>query len=124
MNILTLRLKKNERFEVYNYINNFKKFGFEWIQKDLGLKYEIKIDSSNSKKIKKKLTLIKETRNKIVLDETRIWNKKVKWKKNESGVDNSRLSFLIGYLYNEADMKRLLGFTHSYNFAGINFNKK
>ena len=124
MNILTLRLKKNERFEVYNYINNLKKFGFEWIQKDLGLKYEIKIDSSNSKKIKKKLTLIKKTRNKIVLDETRIWNMKVKWKKNESGLDNNRLLFLIGYLYNEADMKRLLGFTHSYNFAGINFNKK
>ena len=49
---------------------------------------------------------------------------KIKWKKNESGVDNSRLSFLIGYLFNEADMKRVLEFTHSYNFAGINIHQK
>ena len=49
---------------------------------------------------------------------------KIKWKKNQSGVDNNRLSFLIGYLYNEADMQRLLGFTHSYDFAGISIQQK
>ena len=47
--------KKIEDFLVYDYFGHLKKFGFEWIQKDLELKYEIKIDSSNSKKIKKNL---------------------------------------------------------------------
>ena len=49
---------------------------------------------------------------------------KMKCRKSESGVDNSRLSFLVGYLYNEADMKRLFRLTHSYNFAGINIQQK
>ena len=70
------------------------------------------------------LTLSKETRKKIVLDESRIWNMKIKWQKNQSGVDNNRLSFLIGYLYNEADMKKLLEFTHSYDFAGMSIQQK
>ena len=48
--------KKNEDFVIYDFIEHFKKFGFEWNQTDLGLKYEIKVDSSDDKKIQKKLT--------------------------------------------------------------------
>ena len=39
--------KKNEDFFMYDFIGHFEKFGFEWNQADLGLKYEIKIDSSD-----------------------------------------------------------------------------
>ena len=45
--------KKNETFLVYDYIGHFEKFGLEWIQNDSGLKYVVKIDNSDKKKIKK-----------------------------------------------------------------------
>ena len=56
--------KKNENFLVYNYIGHFKKFIFKWKQDALGLEYSVKIDSSDSKKIQKKLTLSSSTRKK------------------------------------------------------------
>ena len=56
--------KKNETFLVYDYIGHFEKFGLEWIQNDLGLKYVVKIDNSDKKKIKKQLTLSQQTRKK------------------------------------------------------------
>ena len=31
-------------------MGHLKKFGFEWEQKDLGLKYVVKINNSNNKK--------------------------------------------------------------------------
>ena len=42
---------------------------------------------------------------------------KMNWKKNNSGIDSSRLSFLIGYLYDETKLKRMLkktGSTHDF----------
>ena len=72
---------KNEDFFIYDYIEHLKKFAFEWIQNDLGLKYRIKIDNSDSKKIKKQLTLSRSMRKKICLHESRIWNMKMIWKK-------------------------------------------
>ena len=36
---------------------------------------------------------------------------KMNWKKNNSGIDSSRLSFLIGYLYEEEKVKKLLKIT-------------
>ena len=36
---------------------------------------------------------------------------KMNWKKNNSGIDSSRLFFLIGYLYEEEKVKRLLKIT-------------
>ena len=44
--------------------------------------------------------------------------------KNESGLDSSRLLYLIGYLYDETLMKKHLGFTSSYNFSGIGIEQK
>ena len=41
--------KKNEDFLIYDFIGHLEKFGFEWIQTELGLKYEVKIDSSDDK---------------------------------------------------------------------------
>ena len=45
--------KKTENFFVYDFIGHLKKFGFDWIHNDLGLRYGIKINNSDSKKIKK-----------------------------------------------------------------------
>ena len=52
--------KKNEDFLFYDYIRHLEKFGFEWSK--YGFKYEMKIDSSDSTKIIKKLTLERKYR--------------------------------------------------------------
>ena len=43
--------KESEDFMIYDFIEHFKRFGFEWNQADLGLKYEIKIDPTDAQKI-------------------------------------------------------------------------
>ena len=42
---------KNEDFLVYDYYEHLKKFGFTWEHKTLGIKYTIRISSSDNKKI-------------------------------------------------------------------------
>ena len=79
--------KKSQTFLVYDYIGHFEKFGLEWIQNDLGLKYVVKIDNSDKKKIKKQLTLSQQTRKKICLDESRVWNMENSWELNKSGTN-------------------------------------
>ena len=103
--------KKNEDFFIYDFIEHFKKFGFEWNKDGLGLNYQIKIDPTDAKKIQKKLTLNKLSRKKICTNEIRVWNIKTKWRKNDSAKDSSRLSFLISYLYDEQKLKTLLKIT-------------
>ena len=76
--------EKNENFIVYDYIEHLKRFGFEWIQKDLGFRYEVKINNSDKKNLKKQISLNSETRKKICIDESRIWNMKMSWRQNES----------------------------------------
>ena len=115
--------KKNEDFLIYDFIGHLEKFGFEWIQTELGLKYEVKIDSSDDKKLQKKLTLSKSSRKKICLDESRIWNMESSWKLNESG--NKRISYLIGYLENETLLKSMIGITgSSYDFTSMSAEVK
>ena len=42
------------------------------------------------------------------------------WKKNESGIDKNRLSYLVGYLYDENMLKSLIGITtSSYDFTSL-----
>ena len=55
---------KNENFFIYDFIEHFKKFGFEWNKDGLGLNYQIKIDPTDAKKIQKKLILNKLSRKK------------------------------------------------------------
>ena len=74
---------KTEDFFMYDYFGHFKKFGFEWNKDDLRLNYKIKIDPTDNKKIEKKLTLDRLTRKKICLDESRVWNMKMNWKKKQ-----------------------------------------
>ena len=102
---------KNEDFFIYDFIEHFKKFGFEWNKDGLGLNYQIKIDPTDAEKIQKKLTLAKLSRKKIWTDEIRFWNMKTKWRKNDFAKDSSRLSFLVSYLYDEQKLKTLLKIT-------------
>ena len=73
--------KKIENFFIYDFIGHLKKFGFDWIDNNLGLRYRIRIKNSDSKKIKEKLTLDKLTRKKTITDEIRVWNMKMNWKR-------------------------------------------
>ena len=110
--------KKIENFFIYDFIGHLKKFGFDWIDNNLGLRYRIRIKNSDSKKIKEKLTLDKLTRKKTITDEIRVWNMKMNRKKNNSGTDFSRLSYLISYLLDERKMKQFLkisGKKHDFN---------
>ena len=56
--------EKTEDFFMYDYIGHFEKLGLEWYQKDLKLYYGIKIDKKDNKKIEKRLTLDRLTRQK------------------------------------------------------------
>ena len=49
---------------MYDYIGHFEKLGLERYQKDLKLYYGIKIDKKDNKKIEKRLTLDRLTRQK------------------------------------------------------------
>ena len=60
-------------------MGHLKKFEFDWIQTDLGLRYGVKINNSDSKKMKKHLTLSKITRKKICMDESKVWNMIMNW---------------------------------------------
>ena len=43
------------------------------------------------------MTLDKITRKKICIDESRVWNMKMRWTKDKPF--NDRISYLMGYLY-------------------------
>ena len=75
---------------MYDYVGHLKKFEFEWNHNALGFKFEIKIDNSDSKKIKKNF-FTKRYKNKY-----QYWST---WNFNNSAKDKSRISFLIGYIY-------------------------
>ena len=47
-------------------------------------------------------------RKKIWIGERRVWNLKMNWRKNNSDKDQSRLPYLISYLFDETKMKNLL----------------
>ena len=105
---------------MYDYIRHL---GLEWYQKDLKHYYGTKIDKTDNKKIDKKLDRL--TRKKNCIDESRVWNMKNIWQKNNSARDNSRLTFIEGYLYNEQYLKVLIGITtSSYDFTSLTPQEK
>ena len=54
------------------------------------------------------------------MDESRVWNIKNTWQKNNSARDSNGLTFLEGYLYNEQHLKVLIGIiTSSYDFISL-----
>ena len=115
--------KKNEDFLVYNYYKHLKKFGFTWEHKTLGIKYGIRISNSDNKKIKKQLTLKTDTRHKLNVDLTRIWNMTNNWPENKP--IGFRYSYLINYLGDTRILESLTEVTGlSFNFQSISVAEK
>ena len=86
---------KIEDFLIYDYYKHLEKFGFTWEHKTLGIKYGIRINSSDNKKIKKQLTMKSDTRKIFCLDSIRVWNMTNAWP-----TDNAipfRYSYLMGF---------------------------
>ena len=65
--------RKNEEIVFYNYYKHFKKFGFEWENTTIEFKFSIEV-SKDEKKFIKKMTMSKNARSRIHVDESRIWN--------------------------------------------------
>ena len=103
---------------MYYYIGHLKKFGFEWVQNALDFKFAIKIDN------KKKKNLSKNTRKNISTDHSRVWNMLPSWQPNRSINDKSRLSFLVGYIFEEKKLKDFFKITNSYDFTTLTPIKK
>ena len=88
---------KNEDFYVYDYVEHLKRFGFLWTNTNLGLVYEITIVGN---KLRKQLTMSRNERKKIAIDESRTWNMS-----NISATDKSRISYSDSYIYFENRLK-------------------
>ena len=118
--------KKKEDFLMYDYIGHLKKFGFEWQVNDkkFDFKYKIKFDSSNARKLIKKIYLSKQTRNFLQIDQSRIWNRLPTWKENQSSIDNSRISFLIRYLHDEQKVINYFEIRDSFDFKRLSTLRK
>ena len=114
--------KSNKDFYVYDYVGDFKKFGFLWKDTRIGLVYEIDVIGNKLRKI---LTMSRNERKKLAIDETRVWNIKMTRKKNNTSTDRSRISFSEGCLYNESDIKTAFGINdNSFDFTALSAAQK
>ena len=95
-------IDKNEDFYVYDYVGHLKRFGFLWVDTRLGLVFEVTIVSN---KLRKQLTMSRNERKEIVVDESEVWNMNKTWKKDSSALDKSRICFSEGYLFFENEIK-------------------
>ena len=115
--------KKYEKFEIYDYLEHFKTYGCEWTNDILKFKYEIKLVLGKIQKKRKKKPLDKTTRKKIYIDESRVWKMSMRWPKNKPFI--GRISYLMGYLYNENHVKSSLGITgSSFDFTKLTNSRK
>ena len=93
-----------------------------WANTSLELVYEITIVGN---KLRKQLTMSKNERKKIVMDESRVWNMKRTWKKNSSALDKRRISFSEGYLFFESRIKNKFNINaDSFDFTKVSNVKK
>ena len=83
------------------------------------MRYGIRISNSDNKKIKKQLTIKTDTRHKLNVDSTRIWNMA-----NNKPI-GFRYSYLINYLGDTRILESLIGVTRlSFNFQSISVAEK
>ena len=100
-----------------------KKLGFTWEHKTLGIRYGIRISNSDNKKIKKQLTIKIDTRHKLNVHSTRIWNMANNWPGNKP--IGFRYPYLIYYLGDTRILESLIGVTGlSFNFQSISVAEK
>ena len=84
---------------------------------------ESEIVTQITKKLKKQLTMESDTRKKLCLDSSRIWNMPNAWPPN-NGV-RVRYSYLTPYLENTRVMESMLGITGlSYDFSSMSLSEK
>ena len=102
--------KRKEDFFVYDYINHLEKYGFNWENSAIGLKYFIKIIGTN--KIQRKLTMKACIRKMIVVGEQRIFNLHYSVRKDLSDASKKYLTILMAYLWNpRKDFANVFDFT-------------
>ena len=102
--------KRKEDFFVYDYINHLKKYGFNWKNSAIGLRYFIKIIGTN--KIQRKLTMKACVRKMIVVDEQRIFNLHYSVRKDLSDASKKYFTILMAYLWNpRKDFANVFDFT-------------
>ena len=100
-----------------------KKLGFTWEHKTLGIRYGIRISNSDNKKIKNQLTIKIDTRHKLNVHSTRIWNMANNWPGNKP--IGFRYPYLIYYLGDTRILESLIGVTGlSFNFQSISVAEK
>ena len=115
-NLFQHNYKKNKDFLVYGYYEH-------WEHKTLCIKYGIRISNSDSKKIKKQLTMKTDTRHKLNVGSTRIWNMTNNWPENKPV--GFRYSYLIDYLGDTRILESLIGVIGLvFNFQSISVAEK
>ena len=67
------KTEKNEDILLYNYYEHLKKFGLEWENTAIDFKFSLNL-SKDEKKLIKQMTMSRETRLKLHIDESGIWN--------------------------------------------------
>lgn len=114
--------KSNKDFYVYGYIGHLKKFGFLWADTRISLVYEINVIGN---KLRKMLMMSRNERKKLAIDETRAWNMKMTWQKNNSANDRSRINYSDSYLYDEHRIKTEFGINiDSFDFTTLSATQK
>ena len=81
---------------MYDYLNHFKNYGFNWEDNKIGLRYFVKKVGT---KIQKRLTS-KNTRKMIVLDEQRMFNVHYSIKRDLSDIKKKFFTIAMAYLWN------------------------
>ena len=66
--------KKEEDVEFCDYMMLLEKFGFLWVEDDLKVRYSVEL-STDKKKLIKKLTMGRETRKILWIDNMELYNK-------------------------------------------------
>ena len=81
---------------MYDYLNHFKTYGFNWEDNKIGLRYFVKKVGT---KVQKRLTLSQNSRKMIVLDEQRIFNVHYSVKRDLSDIKIFFLTIAMAYLW-------------------------
>ena len=85
---------KNEEISFCDYYTHLEKFGFEWENDKLEVKYRVELVGDN-KFLKKSVTMSRSARCKLLVNESRIWNMDV------ANKTKKRLSYSAGFFYEE-----------------------
>ena len=82
--------EKIEEVSFYDYHTHLEKFGFEWENDKIEFKYKVELVDDN-KFLKKSVTMGRDARCKLLVDESRIWNMDI------ANKTKKRLSYSTGF---------------------------